>query len=397
MPSYTDDVEEVLNTTDAQSEFQLHFNNLVTTLDTSVALEMNQVYLDNIVELFNSTATAPLTDVMAVLIERMNLADTGDSRGTLRSDLTGGINLRDSISLAFEALVAENVTLSTAFDIDVEKIVAIVDGLQLAGIVDSRLTASISVSSALMILDLLNADAGPNASSTFDITDPAIQNRLAAIVSQVDSLLLAEEANMQYTAVVVLTENFNLEGSGGAVGTLFESLTESINFDVVIYIGGVPYFGWSTETTNRASARYENFPFNSLARIGEHYLGASDDGLYLLGGADDAGSPIPAFILTGELDFDSPHLKRVTDAFIGCTSEGRLVLKVITTQDGVRKERWYKSTNAAIGNDRDARIELGVGVKSRYWQFQLCNEDGNDLELDRMDLEVIRLSRRVNA
>jgi hypothetical protein len=40
-------------------------------------------------------------------------------------------------------------------------------------------------------------------------------------------------------------------------------------------------------------------------------------------------------------------------------------------------------------------VEVGQGLRSRYWQFELTNVDGGDFELDVLELYPLFLGRRV--
>ncbi len=86
------------------------------------------------------------------------------------------------------------------------------------------------------------------------------------------------------------------------------------------------------------------------------------------------------------------------NSYVGLTKAGRLMVKVITSErgkDGAPKERWYAMKQSTLGGTSlGGRIPLGVGIKSRYWQFELANIEGDDFELDVIDLDMIRLSRR---
>ena len=74
-------------------------------------------------------------------------------------------------------------------------------------------------------------------------------------------------------------------------------------------------FTWVMNQETGAPSRYENFDFDAFAQIGEDYLAARGDGIYLLSGDDDAGTNIDALATIGRTDFDTPEMKRVTAGY----------------------------------------------------------------------------------
>jgi|TARA_B110000879_G_C10684434_1_gene322985 hypothetical protein len=81
---------------------------------------------------------------------------------------------------------------------------------------------------------------------------------------------------------------------------------------------------------------------------------------------------------------------------MGYTSSNELVLKVMSVDDGELFEHWYKAS--PVGSNtapRTGMVEVGQGLRSRYWQFELTNVDGGDFELDVLELYPLFLGRRV--
>ena len=154
--------------------------------------------------------------------------------------------------------------------------------------------------------------------------------------------------------------------------------------------------GWVMNTEgDRPLSQYLNYDFNSFARIGDRYFAASDEGLYQLGGDTDDGERIDAHIKTMMLDFGTPLQKRVVSAYVGYTASGSLVLKVRSVDDGRLVEHWYKSKAVTADAPREGYKRLGMGAKSRYWQFELANVDGADFEITQVELHPMVLTRRV--
>jgi hypothetical protein len=152
---------------------------------------------------------------------------------------------------------------------------------------------------------------------------------------------------------------------------------------------------WAVNAENLAASRYENFPFHSMVRIGDHYYATSDEGLFALDGDDDDGAEIHSLLVTGKTDFGSENIKSVSQVSIGYSSEQPIIFGVVYNECGKETGVSYRINPGYVGPEREARVKVGRGAKSRYWQFTIENTNGGELSIDRIDFDVARLSRRV--
>lgn len=148
------------------------------------------------------------------------------------------------------------------------------------------------------------------------------------------------------------------------------------------------------QTERGALTRYTNYPFNSFAAFNGVFLGACDDGVFALTGADDAGTAIAAAARVGITDFGTSHLKRIERIYVGYRSTGRMVLRVITEERWTRDYALAPATHAGL---HGAHVRLGRGLEARYWQFELQNDAGGDFDQDMMEMKPIKLKRRVGG
>jgi hypothetical protein len=155
--------------------------------------------------------------------------------------------------------------------------------------------------------------------------------------------------------------------------------------------------GWVMNTEGAMPvSEYDNYTFNSLAYGPDQMLGCTDQGLYILEGDDDAGTDIDAEVTSLMLDFATSKLKRMSTAYLGYTSDGQLLLKVRSVEQGTYAERWYEGRNpSAQPTPGENRMKIGKGLRSRYWTFELVNIDGSDFELDKVELYPVVLQRRI--
>jgi len=71
------------------------------------------------------------------------------------------------------------------------------------------------------------------------------------------------------------------------------------------------------------------------------------------------------------------------------------VLRVKAVSGGELREHWFTATERTANAPREQVIQLGRGIRSRYWQFELANKDGADFEIDKLELYPVYLNRRV--
>ena len=147
---------------------------------------------------------------------------------------------------------------------------------------------------------------------------------------------------------------------------------------------------WAVNLSNSAHTRYENFPFTSFTEFDGKIIAASDNGLFVLGGHDDAGEAIDSLILLARSDFGSSKQKRVSEVYLGVESDGQLRLRIIDDNEEV----FDYTPRVDRANMSGVRVQIGKGLVSRYWQLELANVDGADFELDTLEFNVHKASRR---
>ncbi len=147
---------------------------------------------------------------------------------------------------------------------------------------------------------------------------------------------------------------------------------------------------WVMNTETGGFTRYEGFNFNSYAKIGDSYYGCAEDGIYQLDGDTDNGEPIRAMVSFGKQNFGTSALKRITNAYIGVSGQGRMFLKVLAEgQEYTYAARSYDE------NLQVQRIDTGKGLRVNWLEFELYNADGEDFELASVEFAAVPLSRRI--
>jgi hypothetical protein len=151
--------------------------------------------------------------------------------------------------------------------------------------------------------------------------------------------------------------------------------------------------GLCVELTGARASQYVGYDFNSMCRFGDVYLGAGDDGLMVLdSGQLDAGEKIDAFFELPTSDFGIENQKRLRSAYLGCETNGELML---TIKDDDGTERSYLVSPIHSGNHQHM-IKVGIGRngKGRYWMMRIDNVNGADFSIDSLTIVPIVLNRR---
>jgi hypothetical protein len=229
----------------------------------------------------------------------------------------------------------------------------------------------------------------------------------AAVADAIDALakafaLIAETAEASSTVesllTITVTESVRAVATDG-VESLAQYLAEVLETGratIGLRFPDGGYVAWVMNTEGAlAVSEYDNFEFNSFAEMGRDILAAGETGLYRLGGDTDAGADINASVLSLMQDFGTSKQKRMRGAYLGYTTSGELILKVKAVEAGQLVEHWFRAESIPAAAPREQWVELAMGMKSRYWQFELINVDGADFEIDELELHPLVLARRV--
>jgi len=245
-------------------------------------------------------------------------------------------------------------------------------------------------------------NTGPEAAYVRQITDAyqaddSVEQFISRIAALTDSITAADSTDIILTVAVLESAEINVADNIALDTQYFGNLLERVEVLAFIKTPAELAQGWVVNTEgNMPISEYDNYTFNSLAYSPDEMLGCTDQGLYILDGEDDAGTNIDAEIASLMLDFDTSKLKRMSTAYIGYKSDGQILLKVRSEEQGTYAERWYEARDSdAQTVSSHNRMKIGKGLRSRYWTFELVNIEGSDFELDKVELYPIVLQRRI--
>jgi hypothetical protein len=156
-----------------------------------------------------------------------------------------------------------------------------------------------------------------------------------------------------------------------------------------VLISGVEYDCMVVNKNSGGISMYDNFKFNSFAKVGDNYFAAGQGGLYKLTGDTDAGASINSSVLTMKTAQGSKDMKNIPYAYMGIRTNGDIGLTV-TTDSGNTQQYTLSPRDDAM---RNTRVPMAKGVRAMYWQFELSSASG--LDLDYIDTVVVSLNRKI--
>ncbi len=149
-------------------------------------------------------------------------------------------------------------------------------------------------------------------------------------------------------------------------------------------LAGIQY---ATNTLSNAITGYRNFDFAQLIHTPSGSFGVRSDGLYRIGGDDDAGDLIDAYVDLGGKNFDILMPKHMVAMFFGMTTDGQ-VLAVLRDDSG--NDRTYRVAQRA----EFMRSNPAQAVTSKVWRLRLEVYGATQAELDSVEFMVSPTSRR---
>lgn len=294
----------------------------------------------------------------------------------------------DALYQLRENSLSDTVLSEDSIGFTLEKISQLIDTMVNSDSINNQLDAISYLAVTALFEDILDQALFETLSDTSQYTD-TLTTQFIHIVNQLDTCLFSDSLTGTKYINVALSDTVVSDANISNVAEMFGYLIDSVSWYGTLGLDGNDYLVYVMNTETHAISEYDNFPFNSMSQN----LAASSDGIFRLSGDDDNGIPIKARIKTGLMDFGTSLQKQSPFAYLGITSNGKVLIKTTTTYRGVKKERIYKveSTNETFDS---VRGKLSKGVKSRYWQFELSNYKGSKFELESVEFTVLVLNRR---
>lgn len=199
---------------------------------------------------------------------------------------------------------------------------------------------------------------------------------------------VAESVTPQLIIRLTAADTIGLDDINVLRALLTATVAEGIEVAAAYLSPGDGVTTWAMNTRTGAVTEYSNYAFNSFARMGNKYLGASQDGLYELVGNTDDGTTILAAIKSGFAQWAGAKFTMFNGVYLGVRGGGEFVLK-LTTGDG---KIYHYGVSAR--DMRTTKVNVGKGLRSRYFAFELISA-GQDFDLDTIEFVPLVAERRV--
>lgn len=265
--------------------------------------------------------------------------------------------------------------------------IKVIESLRISDSVAPAILYHLALTDRIAVADALAKFLGADAIDTLTVA-PALSG-VAGKGGQIAELISITDTLTPLFVLRVVAEDTLSIDDADVVRMLFNgALSDAVQL-TGLYLGPSGSVAtWAMNTRTAAVTEYENYAFNSFARIGNKYLGASEDGLYELLGDDDDGTDIIATIRSGLAQWAGTHLGSFKAAYLAVRGEGQFVLRVVSG-DG----KTYNYTVVAESL-KSTKINMGKGLRARYFAFELVST-GQDFDLDTLEFIPLTAQRRV--
>jgi hypothetical protein len=243
------------------------------------------------------------------------------------------------------------------------------------------------VSEAVTIADALGRFFGAEVSDEINVA-PLMGGYTSKDGQLSETIGLTEGVTPRLVLRVIATDTIGIEAEEALRMLFSPAIAEGIQLSAAYLSPDSSITTWAMNTRTAAVSEYQNYAFNSFARLGNKYIGANEDGLYELTGDDDAGTDIVATIRSGFAQWSGTHLGSFKAAYLAIRGEGSFVLRVVSG-DG----RTYNYSVTAE-SQKTVKVNMGKGLRARYFAFELVST-GQDFDLDTLEFIPLVADRRV--
>jgi hypothetical protein len=139
-----------------------------------------------------------------------------------------------------------------------------------------------------------------------------------------------------------------------------------------------------------APSQYSKWNFNSMTKFGDKYIGANEDGIFIVDEADkDGDENIDARFRSALSDFSAINFKRIRRIYLGYETDGDLEARIGTDE----KEDQVIEVPAKnrLLREHSKGFPVGRDMKGRYFDIEIRNLGGADFSMDEITLVPVIL------
>lgn len=296
--------------------------------------------------------------------------------------------IADALRLAVPASISETFTVQQSQVMALGLVV--LNRVGIGSTLTPTATYGVSLAQAISSSSVIQAFLGRGLAQAFTFGSTASAQYVAAASATANMAVADALAN---TFVLSATLSDQIEISATELLTMIFSgnLSDGIDLSALYVAPNGSTTTWCINTRTNAITEYQNWAFNSFAKMGRKYIAADANGLYELDGERDLAENIVATMRGGMLQMNESRLSGLKGVYLGMRTDsgGDFLLKIIAG-DG----REYVYAIAVQPNQMTTKVEIGKGLRSRYFQFELQSL-GADFDLDAITFVPMTPQRRV--
>ena len=329
---------------------------------------------------------SPKWSILEVIADILRLSPSLSP--TFKYSLTSAEHARiaDVLSKAFPTMMAGGVSLSEV--VNAAYGLLVLEKLKLTDLVGGAAQYSMVMAQSVRLSSALGRFIGAHANAGNIGAHDVPSGLLTSHPVMVDGLTIADVLHRSLLVRMTVPEGVEIADADVLRAIYGMDYAESVSFGAAYVAPNGSVTTWTVNTRTGAVTEYADYNFNSFAKLGDRYIGASDTGLYELDGPTDNGSLIIADILGGYAQFGGSRYSSLRAVYLGVRGGGRFALRII---EGDGTTRVY---NVDAQSMRTTRIDIGKGLRSRYFAYELTST-GQDFDLDSIEFVPIVLTRRV--
>lgn len=338
--------------------------------------------------------SADTVALIAVLREAFQLRSTQASASDATRQIANRMGLSAVPQAVLRLLVSEGIAFDDTSTVTLDRLLSVIDAMTVSGACASAADA------VSMIVESLTFAAAAELVNRERIEDAigiesAVEQLYTAFEQLVSDVFLVATEENQLRLMVVMSDAFGIDAGLSSQAQAIAALRSGVGMSMTMAVDSGVYAATVMNMGTKQSSEYQNYPFNSFARVGDRYYGMTTDGIRLLEGEDDAGEQINWRLRLARTNLGSLNQKRMRSAYLGYAADGDLRFKVIVLnpQTNDLEAHAYRLLSQPASSAREARIKIGQGLMSVYWGFELEAIDATAFELDLLALEPLVIDK----
>lgn len=330
-------------------------------------------------------AEALLSQLSLRIADQIRVSEQLQSRAYLRVSLAEEGRLADRVRIATPKIVADAVSITDVMT--VVRSIQVTERLRVLDVLAPIAKMGLSFSDRVRMTDAVLRFFAAEANETIGLS--AVLAAVKGIPQTISETVgIQDSTARKFLLKMTAAETIRLDDIEALKLMFRPTLMDGIQIDAAYVAPDGGIVTWAVNTITGGVTEYTNFNFNSFARSGNKYLGASSEGLFELNGDDDEGDPIIATMRSGLAQLGGSRFTAFKSAYIGMRGGGDVFLKLVTG-DGTETTYKVKTEDMAT-----TKVNLGKGLRARYFAFELTTT-GQDFDLDSIEFIPLIANRRV--